>query len=279
MHLKKRLIAVAAVLVMAAAVLYGSTFVTGDTEETDASLTWKTEKETIYFWYSDDNMTNFINSAAVSFGEREGVRVIPVLTSESEYLEAISRACADSAQVPDVYLVGHDSLEKAYLAGLATQIQDVAGICNEANFPPAALSAVSYQGMRVAYPLCFETSALICNETYLREWASQIANKELLEAGQAQDNPQTEQYFQNAIPHTVDDILQIADTFDVPEGVTGIMEWDVSDIFYNYWIVGNYMVVGGDAGDDASQIHINNPETIQCLEVYKALNQYFYSIG
>ncbi len=291
MHLKKRLIAVAAVLVMAAAVLYGSTFVTGDTEETDASLTWKTEKETIYFWYSDDNMTNFINSAAVSFGEREGVRVIPVLTSESEYLEAISRACADSAQVPDVYLVGHDSLEKAYLAGLATQIQDVAGICNEANFPPAALSAVSYQGMRVAYPLCFETSALICNETYLREWASQIANKELLEAGQAQDNPQedsagiavdpeqlaqkTEQYFQNAIPHTVDDILQIADTFDVPEGVTGIMEWDVSDIFYNYWIVGNYMVVGGDAGDDASQIHINNPETIQCLEVYKALNQFF----
>ena len=143
----------------------------------------------------------------------------------------------------------------------------------------------------MAYPLCFETSALICNETYLREWASQIANKELLEAGQAQDNPQedsagiavdpeqlaqkTEQYFQNAIPHTVDDILQIADTFDVPEGVTGIMEWDVSDIFYNYWIVGNYMVVGGDAGDDASQIHINNPETIQCLEVYKALNQFF----
>ena len=39
MHLKKRLIAVAAVLVMAAAVLYGRTFVTGDTEEADASLT------------------------------------------------------------------------------------------------------------------------------------------------------------------------------------------------------------------------------------------------
>ncbi len=38
MHLKKRLTAVAAVLVMAAAVLYGSTFVTGDTEETDAGL-------------------------------------------------------------------------------------------------------------------------------------------------------------------------------------------------------------------------------------------------
>ncbi|MCI9337879.1 MAG: extracellular solute-binding protein [Lachnospiraceae bacterium] len=291
MHLKKRLIAVAAVLVMAAAVLYGSTFVTGDTEETDGPLTWGESKETIYIWYSDDNMTNFIDSAAVAFGEREGVRVIPVLTSESEYLEAISHASAGSVQVPDVYLISHDSLEKAYLAGLATQIQDMEGICNEANFPQAALSAVSYQGMRVAYPLCFETSALICNETYLREWASQSATKELLEAGEAQENPgedssgievdpellaqKTESYFQSAVPATVDDLRNIADSFDVPEGVEGVMEWDVSDIFYNYWIVGNYMIVGGDAGDDASRIDINNPETIQCLEVYQALNQFF----
>lgn len=290
MHLKKRLTAVAAVLAMAAAVLYGSTFATQDTEETGGALTWGEQKETIYFWYSDENMTDYINSAAVSFGEREGVRVIPVMTSESEYLEAVSRACAGSSQVPDAYLIGHDSLEKAYLAGLATQIQDVEGICNEANFPQAALSAVTYQGMRVAYPLCFETSALICNETYLREWASQTANKELLEAGQAEEDPgenssgiqvdpellaqKTEEYFQSAVPATVDDILHIADTFDLPQGVD-VMEWDVSDIFYNYWIVGNYMIVGGDAGDDASMININNPETIQCLEVYKALNQFF----
>ena len=54
------------------------------------------------------------------------------------------------------------------------------------------------------------------------------------------------------------------------------MKWDVSDIFYNYWIVGNYMVVGGEAGDNEAQIYINNPETLQCLEVYKALNQFFY---
>ena len=172
MHLKKRLTAVAAVLAMGTAVLYGSTFAAGDAEETGVPMTWGSEKETIYFWYSDEGMTNFINSAAVSFGEREGVRVIPVPTSEGEYLEAISQASAGDLQVPDAYLIGHDSLEKAYLAGLATQVQDLEGICNEANFPQAALSAVTYQGMRVAYPLCFETSALLYNETYLREWAS-----------------------------------------------------------------------------------------------------------
>lgn len=291
MHLKKRLFAVAAVVVMAAAVLYGSTFWTGRVEEADSPLAWSGDKETIYFWYTDEVMTNFINSAAVSFGEQEDVRVIPVLTSESEYLEAIHHASAQTDQVPDAYLISHDSLEKAYLAGLATQIQDVEGICNETNFPKAALSAVSYQGMRVAYPLFFETSALVYNETYLREWASQIAMKELLEAGQEEGEPgenssgievdeellaaNTENYFQNAVPRTVDYILNIANTFDVPEGVD-VMKWDVSDIFYNYWFVGNYMIVGGDAGDDADLIDINNPQTIQCLEVYKALNQFFF---
>lgn len=291
MHLKKRLIAVAAVLVMGAAALYGSTFGQSDAEETGQPYSWDNEKETIYLWYSDEGVTSFLNSAAVDFGEREDVRVLPVLTSESEYLEAINHASVASGQVPDVYLISHDSLEKAYLAGLATQIQDVEGVCTEGNFPRAALSAVSYQGMRVAYPLCFETSALVYNETYLREWASQIAMKELLEAGEVEDDPDensdgievdeallaanTENYFQNAVPGTVDDILNIADTFDLPQGVD-VMKWDVSDIFYNYWIVGNYMIVGGDAGDDAASIDIDNPETIQCLEVYKALNQFFF---
>jgi maltose-binding protein MalE len=80
---------------------------------------------------------------------------------------------------------------------------------------------------------------------------------------------------QLAVPLTVDDILNIADTFDVPEGVEGVMKWDVSDIFYNYWFVGNYMTVGGTTGDDQTDININNSESVSCLEVYKSLNQFF----
>lgn len=291
MQLQKRLMAAAAVAVMAAAVLYGSTFGMEEGEE-ETALPWSQDKETIYFWYSDDSLTNFINSAAVSFGERENVRVIPVLNSEEEYLEAINQASVNTSQVPDAYLIGHDSLEKAYLAGLAARIQDAEGVCSASNFPEAALSAVSYQGMTVAYPFSFETSALVYNETYLREWASQTAMREQLEAGAEENDPEensdgipvdeevlaadTENYFQNAVPATVDDILNIANTFDVPMGVDGVMKWDVSDIFYNYWFVGNYMIVGGDAGDDYRNVNIANPETIQCLEVYKALNQFFF---
>jgi maltose-binding protein MalE len=217
-------------------------------------------KETIYFWYTDESMTSFFNSAAVSFGEREGVRVIPVLTSEGEYLEAINQDSLSSEEhTPDVYLIDNDSLEKAYLAGLASETGDEGTVCNTENFPQAALRAVNYHGKNIAYPLYFKTVALVYNETYLEEWAAQ-----------QEDGIEGE-----GIPQTVDDILNIADTFDVPEGVEGIMKWDVSDIFYNYWFVGRYMIVGGEAGDDGQNIDINNSETVQCLEVYQALNQFF----
>ena len=292
MHFKKRLIAVAAVAVFAAAVLYGSTREWNAEPEAGRPLSWFDRKDTIYFWYSDETMTNFVNSAAVAFGEREDVHVIPVLTSGSEYLEELNRASVGEEQLPDVYIISHDSLEKAYLAGLAEEINDVQGVCDTAHFPEAALSAVSYHGKTVAYPLSFETSALIYNDTYLQEWAAQIAQKDMLGDGTEDGVPEensdgiavdetqlaakTEEYYANAVPQTMDDILNIADTFDVPEGVEGVLKWDVSDIFYNYWFVGNYMIVGGDAGDDETQINIDNPETVACLEVYKALNQFFF---
>ena len=292
MHFKKRLIAVAAVAVFAAAVLYGSTRDWNAEPEVGRTLSWFDRKDTIYFWYSDETMTNFVNSAAVAFGEREDVHVIPVLASGSEYLEELNKASVENQQLPDVYMISHDSLEKAYLAGLAEEIDDVQGVCDTAHFPAAALSAVSYHGKTVAYPLSFETSALIYNDTYLQEWAAQIAQKELLGDGTEDGVPEensdgiavdetqlaakTEEYYAKAVPQTMDDILNIADTFDVPEGVEGVLKWDVSDIFYNYWFVGNYMIVGGDAGDDETQINIDNPETIACLEVYKALNQFFF---
>lgn len=295
MTLKKKFFAVAAVIAMAAAALYGSTFQISGAEEAGSRLSWFGNKETIYFWYADDSLTSFINSAAVSFGEKEGVRVIPMLTSDSQYLEAINEASLHSRQIPDAYIISNDSLEKAYLAGLAVQVEDTEGILNQDYFKQAALSSVSYHGKSVAYPFFYETSALVYNETYLEEWARQQAVKELLgvvdEAGEgaaeisreaeagldpAAVSAKTWEYLLNGIPKTVDDILNIGDTFNVPEGVEGIMKWDVSDIFYNYWIVGNYMIVGRDAGDDESAVNINNPEAIACLEVYKALNQFFY---
>jgi arabinogalactan oligomer/maltooligosaccharide transport system substrate-binding protein len=306
MFLKKRMIATAAVIAMAAAAVYGSTQEMSQTQDTGERLQLFRGKETIYCWYSDEALSGYINAAAVSFGEQNKVRVIPVLTSDSEYLEAVNQETLHSAQIPDIYLLSSDSLEKAYLAGLATKVPDTEGICDTDHFSRAALAAVTYDDKIIGYPVYFDTSALVYNEDYLRTWATQQAEKELsgssdndepvgegeeiieedslpedqttdqVTADEAVVNALAEQYFAKALPSTVDDLLNIADTFDAPEGVEGVMKWDVNNIFYNYWIVGNYMIVGGDPGDDRNDININNPETIQCLEVYKALNQFFF---
>lgn len=306
MFLKKRMIATAAVIAMAAAAVYGSTQEMSQTQDTGERLQLFRAKETIYCWYSDEALSGYINAAAVSFGEQNKVRVIPVLTSDSEYLEAVNQETLHSAQIPDIYLLSSDSLEKAYLAGLATKVPDTEGICDTDHFSQAALAAVTYDDKIIGYPVYFDTSALVYNEDYLRTWATQQAEKELsgssdndepvgegeeiieedslpedqttdqVTADEAAVNALAEQYFAKELPSTVDDLLNIADTFDAPEGVEGVMKWDVNNIFYNYWIVGNYMIVGGDPGDDRNDININNPETIQCLEVYKALNQFFF---
>lgn len=306
MFLKKRMIATAAVIAMAAAAVYGSTQEMSQTQDTGERLQLFRAKETIYCWYSDEALSGYINAAAVSFGEQNKVRVIPVLTSDSEYLEAVNQETLHSAQIPDIYLLSSDSLEKAYLAGLATKVPDTEGICDTDHFSQAALAAVTYDDKIIGYPVYFDTSALVYNEDYLRTWATQQAEKELsgssdndepvgegeeiieedsfpedqttdqVTADEAAVNALAEQYFAKVLPSTVDDLLNIADTFDAPEGVEGVMKWDVNNIFYNYWIVGNYMIVGGDPGDDRNDININNPETIQCLEVYKALNQFFF---
>lgn len=290
MHIKRRFFAVAVIaLIVVGAIFAGKRGIQNPEEEIDITSLFN-KKETIYFWYADDSMTSYINSAAVAFGEKEDVRVIPIMASDSNYLGELNNASLHSEQIPDAFIISNDALEKAYLAGLTEEIKDVKGVCNEQIFLKTALDSVTYKGKKVAYPLSYDTSVLLYNETYLYEWATQQAHKALANAedGAAAEGTdegavldealvaeKTAEYFAKAIPTTVEDLLTIADSFDVPEGVEGVMKWDVSDIFHNFWIVGNYLVIGSDTGDDESSIQIVSDQTVACLKVYQALNQFF----
>lgn len=277
MHFRKRLIAVLLLVLLVASVFVISIM---DSDEEGLFSLLQNKKETIYFWYDDESTSDYINSAAVIFGEKNNVRVLPRLVSESAYLEAINQATLQGEEVPDAYLISNDGLEKAYLAGLAMEITDDANIVNLEYFPQVAIDAVTYKGKKVAYPLFFETAALLYNENYLQEWALQQARREATEAGTEQDESWLEarrdEIMLTAVPDSIDDILSIADSFDPPETIEGIFSWDVSDIFYNYYFVGNYMLLGGATGDDKSVIDINNEEVVSCLQIYKGLNEFFY---
>jgi len=77
------------------------------------------------------------------------------------------------------------------------------------------------------------------------------------------------------IPATLDDITTFANNYDAPEAVESVFEWDVTDIFYNYFFIGNYTDVGGEAGDNTAVFNIYNQQAVDCLSVYQNMNQFF----
>lgn len=304
MSLKKRLTAVLAIVCVLAGVI--SVGMQGLTVPGMMQEDFLHRKDTLYFWYTDDALTDYVNSAAVTFGEQQGVRVIPVLKSGMEYLEEVNYASLhEDEQMPDVYLLSNDSLGKAYLAGLAAKVDDT-GVCTTEHFPASALSAVTYGENLIGYPYYYETSAYLYNKTYLEEFVkTQLqaeqdqkegemaqeqtdseegeVSEDKAETPKAEETPaveisqaEIEAGVQKLLPETMNELLSFADMYVAPENVDSILKWDVSDIFYNYYFVGKYMVVGGEAGDDTSQIDIYNLEAIQCLKAYQKLNQFFY---
>ncbi len=317
MGLKRRLFTAAAVVCAAAAVaaigLSGKT-ASQEQEETIFSKS----KDTIYFWYTDEALTDYLGSAAVAYGENHDVRVIPVLTSGLEYLEEINKASIQSENPPDLYIISNDSLEKAFLAGLASPLEEEGWSEIKEEYPDAARLAVTYKNKTVGYPFYFETSSLLYNRTYLEDFARSLIEAERdaaegeaamaeleengpLEEGESGEGDAPEdgdmpdidaepetgaddeagmqelvaERVREILPSTIDDILNFANEYNAPEQVEAIFKWDVTDIFYNYFFAGNYMIVGGAAGDNTANMNIYNKDAIECLKVYQDLNQFF----
>lgn len=293
--MKKKIISICLLLCLLAGTWLGTT----TAEKADSSLF--TRNKTLTLWYTDEALTNYLESAAFDYQEKTGEKVVPVLVSGLEYLEQIHKASMEG-EGPDLYITSNDTLGKAYLAGLSAQLKDEGQIVNEANYPAPALWAVSYQDKLMGYPLYYETSILLYNQTYIENLAKDTivaeanaaegeAAMEAIEAagseeaaeqdvvGEATEIQITEEEIQKTmdrlIPATIEGILTFAEDYDAPEQVEAVFKWDVSDIFYNYFVVGNYITVGGNAGDDPGNIHIYNEEAMKCLAVYQKLNQFF----
>lgn len=303
MTFKKRLAMILAIALVAGG-LYGAgrlgLAVLPEEEQTPEEESLFRHRETLYLWYADEGLTDYLNGAAVSYSEyQDEVRVVPVYTQGLEYLETINQASLQGEEIPDLYIVSNDSLEKAYLAGLASEVKLPEGVTPmEELLPGTAVRAVTYHDKQIGYPFYYETSCLLYNRTYLEEWAkAQITaerDQALAEDAQEQaDSGDVEEVIQEAqeeeevsgeeieakleeaIPETIDEILSFADVYDAPEQVEAVFKWDVSDIFYNYFIVGNYIDVGGVNGDNADSIGIYNENAIRALRVYQNLNQFF----
>ena len=291
------------------------------------------DKESIYLWYTDENLTNFLNAAAVTYNEENNTRIVPMLQSPIQYLEAVNKSTIENDS-PDIYIISHDSLGRAYMAGLAKPIEMAPAEYDNIYKSPAR-NAVTYKDMMLGYPLNFETGALLYNKTYLESMAVTALDRIAIETAVSEgiqktaDTPATPSptltptpkpspsesakptsnaptpkptatptptatpeptptptpipYTQEEInaklkellPLTMDDITNLADSYDAPEGVESFINWDVNDVFFNYFFIGDAIDVGGEAGWDTSIIDIYNENAISSLEAYQNMNQFF----
>ncbi len=237
-----------------------------------------------------------------------GVELLEQVNHASVYEGEIENG--EVVVAPDLYITPHDNLMKAYLSGLATQITDPKGITNVVNYPETSIHAITCKKIPVAYPLYYETNFFLYNKTYMANIAKQkiddevgnsietaetdtgVENEDSKEETVSENevvdgedspmgneetttNPEVLEKLANMIPSKIDDILTFANNYDAPEEVEFIFKWDVSDIFYNYFFVGNYMDVGGEDGDDNKYFNLYNEQAVECLNVYKNLNQFF----
>ena len=310
MSLKKRLTAVGFIAIAAVLTLVIAKSGLQISEKQEDTV-FSSGKETLYLWYTDEALTSYLTSAAVAYNETHDVRIVPVLESGLEYLENINRTSLES-DTPDLYVLSHDLLEKAYLAGLASEVKPADGIVMEEAYIGTGLKAAAYKDKIIGYPFYFETSALLYNKTYLEDMAKKQleeeadlaegeAAQEQTEASgaseensndaqaeaEASDTPESEtidnRFTQEQIearvkeilPATIKAIETFADEYDAPEQVEGVFKWDVTDIFYNYFFVGDALNMGGETGWDTNQIDIYNLESIANLRIYQELNQFF----
>jgi len=213
------------------------------TQEAETTKPKKTEN--INLWYTNDELTKFLTDCAIHFREENGVGVNLKLVSSVDYIEAIYKGTKEG-NVADVYIMNTESLEKAYLSGIAAVNEDTS-ICNDYNYPQIALDASSYGGKLIGYPFYYDTTFFLYNKDYVEA------------------------------PETFSDIVEFSNNYmGEYSGIETILQWDVHDLFFSYSFVGEYLNFGGPCGDDASVIDINNADVIEALTFFKQINQILY---
>lgn len=280
----------------------------------------------LLLWYTDESLTEFLETEALSFQGEYGIKVRPELVSGVELLEKINRASVYEGEemdgevldAPDLYITSHDNLMKAYYAGLAEPVPDAGLVIIPKNYPQTAIQAVTCNDTIVAYPFFYETNYLLYNKTFMANIAKQriedetinlayadqdengegeevapvneVSEEEVQEAVDAMaeedaadpmgeesatNDPEVLNRLSTMIPQTMTDIMTFANNYEAPDTVEAVFKWDVSDVFYNYFFVGNYMDVGGVNGDDNTILNVYNQQTVDCMKAYQEMNQFF----
>lgn len=198
-------------------------FACGDTEQGEKDETSYVGKPVeLKIWYSDSRMTQYLDYVAEKYHEsNSSITVKNVLVSKENYLQNIYNSSVKDGNGPDLFIASSDDLEEISYMGLAWDNEDTVTYSEE-NYGKAAINAASYNKKMYGYPFTYETAVMVYNSDY----AQKVSD--------------------------FNELAQFVDSYAPAEdspSVDFIVQWDVTDVFINYPLIGNYISLGGEDGD------------------------------
>ena len=195
------------------------------------------------FWYSDESYQEFFEKAAEEYYEDTGIVVDAEYQDSMDYMDAVYTVTMQGEAFPDLYMIGSDELEEAYLYGLAAE--NTASDIYESTVAANAVTASTYKEKMYAYPLSYNTCLFVYKNGYF----------------------ETE-------PETLQAIIDYSIDNEPPENVQYLLEWDVNDAFYDSPFISNS---SSFLKDEAETMQVNYDENLynEDLEFFSQILESF----
>ena len=159
--------------------------------------------DSIVCWYTGAENRAFFEKCADDFEKETGIAVTVKEQSSLNYFSEIYEAVKAEGEAPDVYLLEADGLEQAYYCQLTEENQ-----CKDMykeGWAENAIEASRCEGNMYGYPLYFNTGMFAYRTDY----------------------------FETA-PATIQEMIDYSVEHEPGEGVEKLLEWNLSDGFYNF---------------------------------------------
>ena len=221
------------------------------------------EDNTIDIWYVYKGYEEYLNKAIEAYksatGEKFQVKVTYI--SEPGYLDYINNMSLEN-KGPDLFIMGSEYLEKAYLLGVLEPNYSVEKFALE-NFANNAIEAVKYGENLYGFPLGFDVCAMVVNNAYSQSDISTF--EDIKSYADNFNNPTDEE----------DASKETAQTIDYSK-IRSILSLDVNSLLYSYGFVGSYIRF-----NDGSKniVDINNTNVCDAANSYLLLKDYFSIAG
>lgn len=220
-----------------------------------------TKEDVVTIWYSYSGYEEYIKSAIESYKKEKNSDFSYELKfiSNPGFFDYINKKTLEN-EGPDLFVLGSEYLEKAYLLGLLDE--NSYEVFNDSVYGKAAIASSVYNDKVYGYPLGFDVAMLASNKKYVTEDINTFED--------------IKSYADNFNNISDDISSDESTTTDEANNITGILAWDVNSLLLNY----------GFAGADISfyekgnkKININNDNTKEAISNYLLLKDYFSLSG